>query len=234
MSREADTIREGETRVLSLTIKYQPKKVRDFYGLSRAKAIMGNLIADPYSSAWLYVGSSGTGKSTLALAVAAEIGAQVTHVASGNCDKETVKRICDDCLYTPMFGSSPWRVLIIDEADSMTTAAQHAWLSRLDSTNPMPNCIVIFTCNSTSKLEDRFLSRVNEIEFDGKVDAKEFGEAMYDVWWAEAPEWATAPMMHRWIDECDHNVRKVLKKIETELLALPKKRPEPTRRAVAA
>jgi hypothetical protein len=36
-----------------LTTKYQPKRVRDFAGLARPKAIMAKLIAAPYSSAWM-------------------------------------------------------------------------------------------------------------------------------------------------------------------------------------
>lgn len=206
---------------MQLTEKYRPKRIRDFAGLARAKAIMSRVVAQPQSGAYLLTGASGTGKSAMALAVANELGAQVTHVPSGQCNLETVKRICDDCHYTSMFNASPWKVLIIDEADQMTTAAQLAFLSRLDSTNPIPNAIVLFTSNSTAKLEDRFLSRCKVIEFDGAVDAKEFGDLLYSIWFDEAPTHATAPMMHKIIADAGCNVRRALNEIELELMMVP-------------
>ncbi len=215
----------------ALTTKYQPRRIQDFAGLSRAKAIMGKLVANPYPSAFLFKGDSGTGKTTLALAVAHELGAMVHHLASGQCDKQAVADICDACYYTPMFGTSKWHLILVDEADAMTTAAQNAFLSKLDAANFPPDAIFIFTCNSTAKLEDRFLSRLKTIPFDGAVDAAEFGDFIYKVWFDEAPTWATAPLMHKIIAASKHNVRAALNEIEMELLMLPANRPA---RSVAA
>ena len=209
----------------ALTERYRPKRIRDFAGLQRAKAIMGKLVANPYPSAWLFEGDSGTGKTTLAMAVAAELGAQVHHIASGTCDKATVADVCEACYYTPMFGNgSKWHVIIVDEADQMTTAAQNAFLSKLDSTNFPPDAIFIFTCNSTAKLEDRFLSRLKTIPFNGAIDAKEFGDLLYEVWFDQAPTHATAPLMHKIISDSGNNVRAALNEIEMELMMVPAKR----------
>lgn len=207
-----------------LAEKYRPKRIRDFAGLARAKAIMTKLVANPYPSAFLFHGDSGTGKTTLALAVAAELGAQVHHIASGQCDKATVAAVCEACSYTPMFGLSPWHVLVIDEADSMSSAAQNAFLSRLDAANFPPDAIFIFTCNSTAKLEARFLSRLKESPFDGAIDAKEFGDLLYSVWFDEAPTHATAPLMHQIIADSKNNIRKALNDIEMELMMVPARR----------
>lgn len=231
MSREADTIREGETAVnVQLTVKYMPKRVKDFAGLARAKAIMSKLVANPYPSAFCFHGDSGTGKTTLAMAVASEIGAQLIHIPSAECNAEKVRWLKQDVLPSyPMFGS--FYVVLVDEADRMTAPAQVAFLSLLDATGFPDNTIFIFTCNSVEKLEDRFLSRMKVIEFNGSIYAKEFGDLMYDVWFAEAPTWATAPLMHKIIAESRNNVRAALNEIELELMCVPDKRPA---RAVAA
>ena len=63
--------------MIALTEKHRPRRIKDFAGLTRAKAIMGKLVASPYASAWLFSGDSGTGKTTLALAVGNELNAQV-------------------------------------------------------------------------------------------------------------------------------------------------------------
>ena len=56
----------------SLAEKYRPRKVADFIGLEKQRRILSKLTANPFASAWLFVGASGTGKTSLALAIAAE------------------------------------------------------------------------------------------------------------------------------------------------------------------
>lgn len=145
----------------------------------------------------------------------------VHHVASGQCNKETVEKMCENCHYTPMFGTAKWHVLIVDEADQMTPAAQLAFLSRLDASSFPPDAIFIFTANSTVKLETRFLSRLKVVSFNGAIDAKEFGDLLYSVWFDEAPVYATAPLMHKIMAESGNNVRMALNELEMELLTIP-------------
>jgi hypothetical protein len=47
-------------------------------------------------------------------------------------------------------------------ADQMTSAAQLALLSKLDSTDPAPNTIWIFTASETERLERRLVSRCKQ------------------------------------------------------------------------
>lgn len=203
-----------------LTTKYQPKKLKDFIGLRTPKAIMGKLVADPYDSAFLFVGASGCGKTTLAFAVAAEMKAEVHHVASSKCTKESVDDLIGKCWYRPMFGER--HCPIIDEADLMSTAAQNAFLSILDGSGSFPpETTFFFTTNNTAKLEARFQSRCRVLQFDESVDVGDLGGFLYDVWFEMAPSWATAPLMHKILAEAKGNVRAGLMALENELDMIP-------------
>lgn len=130
---------------MQLVEKYKPTRLVDFIGLERAKAILLKFAANPYPSAWLFLGPSGLGKTTMALALADELHAEVHHVASKSCDMETVNDICHKCHYVPLAGR--WHCVIVDEADQMSHAAQLAFLSKLDTTAAPPDTIFLFTAN---------------------------------------------------------------------------------------
>src|SRR6266567_774548 len=77
---------------LSLTEKYRPRTIGDFAGLAKPKAIIAKLAAHPFESAWLFVGPSGTGKTTMAAALAELIPAEVHHIPSQECDLATLEQ----------------------------------------------------------------------------------------------------------------------------------------------
>lgn len=68
--------------MIPLVEKYKPRAMADFIGLERPKAVLGAFARDPYDSAWLLLGPSGLGKTSFAVALAEQIGAEVHHVAS--------------------------------------------------------------------------------------------------------------------------------------------------------
>jgi len=79
-----------------LTEKYRPHRINDFVGLEGPKKILRNFVKSPFGSVWLFVGGPGTGKSTMALALAEELGltaAYMTHIPSQQCTVETVKNV---------------------------------------------------------------------------------------------------------------------------------------------
>jgi replication-associated recombination protein RarA len=47
-----------------LTERYRPHSISAFVGLDKPKRICAALAAKPFESAWLFVGPSGTGKTT--------------------------------------------------------------------------------------------------------------------------------------------------------------------------
>ena len=89
---------------LPLAEKYRPRQISDFVGLDKPKKILSKLAANPFPSAWLFVGPSGTGKTTIALALAEAIPAEVHHITSQNCTLENVERVRRSCQYLPLAG----------------------------------------------------------------------------------------------------------------------------------
>jgi hypothetical protein len=111
-----------------------------------------------------------------------------------------------------------FHMVLVDEADRMTEAAQIALLSHLDGTNPAPNTIYVFTCNSTDRLEQRFLSRLRPVDFSSYGIAKDAAGLLARVWSAETK--AAAPNFARIVKEANNNIREALMRLETELMAV--------------
>jgi putative ATPase len=201
--------------MLALTEKYKPAKLHDFAGLAGPRTIFTKLAASPYESAWLLVGPSGTGKTTLALAFAAAIGAELHHIPAKACDLETVERVTARCHYAPMFGT--WHLILVDEADQMSGAAQLAFLSKLDGTATPPFTIVIFTANETRLLADRFQSRCRVIPFR-PPDPCEVLDLCKRIWRIEAPD-TPMPNANQIMTGKEINVRSALMNLELEIMA---------------
>lgn len=216
-NQPASDFQPGFAFPAALTEKYRPRLVSDFVGLDKPRKLAARLVEKPFESAWLFVGASGTGKTTLALAIAEMIPAELHHIPSQNCNLETIERVRRTCQYVPRAGCK-YHLILVDEADRMTDAAQVALLSKLDSTNFPPNTIFIFTANQTDRLEARFLSRLRVVEFSSYGMAKDAAALLESIWSAEAPSGATAPNFARIVKEANNNIRESLMKLETELL----------------
>jgi len=201
----------------SLAEKYRPLTIAEFVGLDKPKRILAKFAAQPYPSAWLFMGPSGVGKTSMAQALCAQIKGELTHIPSQKCTAQAIEEACYHCHFVPLTGG--FHVVLIDEADRMTPAAQLALLSKLDATAFPPNTVFIFTCNSTDGLEPRFLSRCRVIEFSSYGMAGEIADYLDKVWHAEGGN-GNAPDLARLAKESRNNVRDALMKLEVELMAL--------------
>jgi replication-associated recombination protein RarA len=202
---------------MPLAGKYRPRAIADFAGLDKPKRILTNFAANPYQSAWTFIGPPGTGKTTMALALAEMLKAEVHHIPSQQCNVANVEDVIRQCWYVPISGRS--HVVLVDEADKMPNAAQLHCLSKLDATAFPPQTIFVFTCNSTDGLEARFLSRTRQIEFSSYGLAAEATRLLESIWQRES-EGASAPNFARIVKESSNNIRDALMCLETELLSI--------------
>lgn len=210
----------------SLTEKYIPKRVDDFVGMDGMKIVMRNFLANPYPSAWLFVGPSGTGKTSLALAMAEAIPAELRHVASRDCNQQTVEDVAYHCHFFPWDGKK-MHLVLVDEANEMTPPAQDAWLSKLDATAFPPNTVIVFTTNTTYRLEERFQSRCRKLQFEEQQPIADVAAFLEKVWNAEHGVGASYSNVNNNPDfdaiakEVNGNIRSALMKLELALLGLP-------------
>jgi replication-associated recombination protein RarA len=200
-----------------LTEKYRPTRIADFAGLDKPKKIMSKLAANPFPSAWLFTGPSGTGKTTMALALAAEMQAELHHVPSQSCNLETIERIRRTCQYVPMQGCK-YHLVLIDEVDRISPAAQIALLSKLDATDFPPNTIFVATSNDISNLEGRLVSRFHVLEFSSYGLSEQVADLLRRVWTSETDS-PDMPDFKRLVKNAGNNVRSALMALETELMA---------------
>jgi DNA polymerase III gamma/tau subunit len=134
------------------------------------------------------------------------------------CNVQTIEDTVRQCWYAPMTPGG-FHVVLADEADQMTSAAQLALLSKLDSTDPAPNTIWIFTANDTERLERRFLSRCKALEFSSYGLAGEIASYLDRVWHAEGGN-GDGPDLARLAKDSRNNVRDCLMRLGVELMAL--------------
>ena len=203
-----------------LSEKYRPHKVEDFVGLVKPKRILESFLKQPFDSAWLFLGPSGIGKTTTALAIVEELNAELHHVPSRQCDLDTVDsvtRMCHMGAFNFKTGKScQYHVVLVDEADQMTGAAQNSLLSKLDATAAPPKTIFIFTANSTQSLESRFLSRCRVLEFTHDSLQNDLAAYLAKVYKKEGGK---HPLDFTAIAKAsNYNVRDALSKIELELM----------------
>jgi replication-associated recombination protein RarA len=160
-----------------LTERFRPQTIDDFAGIARPKAIIRTFLRQPRPDGFLFLGPSGRGKTTMAYAMQLALNAELHKVPSKDCDMETIERLTRICQYAPFDftggKATGWHLVLIEEADGMTSAAQFKLLSVLDDTGFPPKTVFIFTANSTATFEARFLSRLKTIKFDDEGMAEE-------------------------------------------------------------
>lgn len=218
-----------------LTEKYRPTTIDDFVGISEAKHQARFIVSRPIpNTAYLFCGESGTGKTTMALAIAKALDAQVHHIPARQADKATIERVWDSVHYTNWTGSN-WHVVICDEADFWRVDLQQMFLSILDSMGSLegtmfgdwrpsaPQVIWIFTTNqdhkrlkTDSRFEPRFLSRVRIVPFSSYGMANEIRTFLETVWHAEGGN-GNGPDLLRVAKEARNNIRECLNVLESSL-----------------
>jgi DNA polymerase III delta prime subunit len=147
--------------------KYRPQKIDDCVLPESLKKSFHEYVSQGELPHFLFAGTAGVGKTTVAKALCNEIGAEFIMV-NGSEEGRSI-----DVLRTTIKGfatsvslTDAKKVVIIDEADYMGAAVQPALRSFMEEFSG--NCRFIFTCNYKNRIIDPIHSRCAVIEF--KID----------------------------------------------------------------
>jgi hypothetical protein len=165
----------------SLLEKYRPRTLAEVRGQNPVTRALKLYAKNPYPVAMLFHGGSGIGKTAAAHALARDLGCAVGdgglgglfEIASGEMNGDAVRQALDALRYRPLLGSG-WRVLVCNEADRMSTAAETIWLDGLEH---LPrDTTVVFTTNAPERLTQRFRDRCECYAFES--DARRLRPAL--------------------------------------------------------
>ena len=153
--------------------KYRPQKIEDCILPDATKEVFRGFLQQGEIPNLLLAGTAGVGKTTVAKALCAEIGADC-YVINGSDEGrflDTVRNNAKTFASTVSLTSEArHKVIIVDEADNTTPDVQ--LLLRASIEEFQKNCRFIFTCNYKNKIISPLHSRCSVIEFSAKGQEK--------------------------------------------------------------
>jgi DNA polymerase III delta prime subunit len=150
--------------------KYRPQKIEDCVLPENLKKTFREYISQGELPTFLFCGTAGVGKTTVAKALCNEIGAEYMFINGSEESGIDVLRTKIKSFASSVSLTDAKKVVILDEADYLnpnsTQPALRAFIEEFSS-----NCRFIFTCNFKNRIIDALHSRCAVIEF--KIDNKE-------------------------------------------------------------
>ena len=152
--------------------KYRPQTFNDIVGQNHIVSVLKNAIdKDQISHAYLFYGSRGTGKTSIAKIFANEVNGNEIYQkenvdiieidAASNNGVDEVRDIKEAIKFLPTEGK--YKVYIIDEVHMLTTAAFNALLKTLEE--PPAHVVFILATTEIHKIPATILSRCQRFEF---------------------------------------------------------------------
>ncbi len=146
--------------------KYRPKDFGEVLGQDHIVSVLKNEAkTGKVAHAYLFSGSRGTGKTTIARIFARELGVGSEDVyeidAASNRGIDDIREIRDAVHVLPY--SSKYKVYIVDEAHMLTKEAWNAFLKTLEE--PPAHVIFIMATTEEHKLPDTVVSRCETFSF---------------------------------------------------------------------
>lgn len=151
---------------IALYRKYRPETFKDVIGQDHVVRVIENSIKlGSISHAYLFAGSRGTGKTSVARIFARAIGTSAHDLhemdAASNRGIDDIREIREGVNTVPF--ESKYKVYIIDEAHMLTKDAFNALLKTLEE--PPPHAVFILATTETEKLPETVVSRCQTFNF---------------------------------------------------------------------
>lgn len=144
--------------------KYRPQTINDCVLPERVKKLFNQMIESNNMPNMLLASSSpGTGKTTVARALLADLGYEVLFInASSNRGVDLVKHDLPSFCSSVSFSGKP-KAVVLDEADNLTRDAQKALRGLIEHFSK--NIRFVLTCNYANQIIEPIRSRLQEFEF---------------------------------------------------------------------
>jgi DNA polymerase-3 subunit gamma/tau len=146
--------------------KYRPHTFKEVIGQDHVVQVLQSQVASKHiSHAYLFAGTRGTGKTSVARIFAQAIGATTNDIyeidsASNNSVDEM--RVLNESVHTLPF-NSPYKVYILDEVHMLSKSASNALLKTLEE--PPAHVVFILATTETHKIPETVLSRCQTFVF---------------------------------------------------------------------
>lgn len=160
------------------TEKYRPKTFSQIYGQDPIVDTVKSFVEQKNLPHLLFVGPAGVGKTSLAVVVSRTLfGEQwkdntLELNASDERGIDVVRNTIKDFARTRSIGDVPFKIIYLDEADSLTKDAQHALRRTMEQYTS--SCRFILSCNYASKIIDPIQSRCAVFKFKPLAKEKIF------------------------------------------------------------
>jgi len=151
------------------TEKYRPKTFSEIKGQKNIIKRIESLVGKGNIPHLLFVGPAGIGKTTTAVVVAQTLfGKTISNnfLELNSSDErgiDVIRNKIKDFARTKSLADVPFKIILLDECDSLTKDAQHALRRTMETYSN--NCRFILSCNYLSKIIDPIKSRCAVFKF---------------------------------------------------------------------
>jgi replication factor C subunit 2/4 len=161
-----------------LVEKYRPKSFSDIIFNSFLESKFESMIDDNYIPNMIFTGEPSTGKTSTALFLASKIFEQPNILELNASDDRGINVISSLILPFCKRKSSSPKVIILDEADSITTKAQQLLGNIMDEFSEKVK--IIYICNEYHKINEEIQTRSIIINFP-KINTKSLKNKIIDI-----------------------------------------------------